>query len=232
MLTKEQIDRLFDFCKRHHVHHYDVQVELVDHLANAIEEKMNADKHLSFETALTSVHAAFGVLGFAGVVNARSAALGRQYVKLEKKLFFSYFTPPKIAMTVCLFLVLMLPLKFFDGDGLSTFSHVVFIFLFVLQSYFSTKSLKRVKKQKKHLLLTQVEHYESWLGGFYLLQFFTLRHYDVFNSSNHLKVVVLFAFMMLISIVFLVSILAYRDVTNQTYDLAKKQYPEVFETAG
>ena len=40
MLTDEQIAALFAFCEKHLVRHYDLQVELVDHLANAIETKM------------------------------------------------------------------------------------------------------------------------------------------------------------------------------------------------
>ncbi len=231
MLSKEQIDRLFDFCEKHHVHHYDVQLELVDHLANAIEEKMNTDDHLSFETALTSVHAGFGVLGFARVVYSRFGALRRHYAKLEKKMFFSYFTWPKAAMTVCIFLLLMLPLRFFSGDQLSMFTQTILISIFILELYILWRSRKRIKKQKKQLLLTQVAFYESWLGGFFLIQYFSLGRYDVFNSSSHLKVVIIYAVMMLISILFFVSILAYREVTNQTYLLAQKQYPEVFEIA-
>ena len=40
MLTKEQIDYLFDFCRVNGVKPYDVQVELVDHLANGIEKEL------------------------------------------------------------------------------------------------------------------------------------------------------------------------------------------------
>lgn len=36
-LTKEQIQSLFTFTKQHFVEWYDLQCELVDHLANDIE---------------------------------------------------------------------------------------------------------------------------------------------------------------------------------------------------
>ena len=74
-LTSQQIEELFAFCRRHYVHYYDVQLELVDHLANAIEEKMVADKNISFEAALDEVHKSFGYKGFAGVVEAKETAL-------------------------------------------------------------------------------------------------------------------------------------------------------------
>ena len=37
-LTEEQIHELYKFTKKHYVEHYDVQTELVDHLANDIEQ--------------------------------------------------------------------------------------------------------------------------------------------------------------------------------------------------
>ena len=38
-LTEAQIDELFSFCKRKGVKHYDLQIELVDHLASSIEQR-------------------------------------------------------------------------------------------------------------------------------------------------------------------------------------------------
>lgn len=60
MLTEEQIERLHRFCVEHYVRHYDVQVELVDHLGTAIEEKMSDNHLLSFEQALQQVYRGFG----------------------------------------------------------------------------------------------------------------------------------------------------------------------------
>ena len=38
-LSAEQIERLYQFTRQHYVEYYDLQTELVDHLANAIEEQ-------------------------------------------------------------------------------------------------------------------------------------------------------------------------------------------------
>ena len=37
-LTENQIEALYKFTRQHFVYHYDVQTELVDHLANDIEQ--------------------------------------------------------------------------------------------------------------------------------------------------------------------------------------------------
>lgn len=55
MLTNEQIQSLFTFCEKHFVKYYDVQVELVDHLANAVELEMQTNPKYSFERALEKV---------------------------------------------------------------------------------------------------------------------------------------------------------------------------------
>lgn len=38
-VTPEQIERLYEFTRGHYVEHCDLQSELVDHLANAIEKR-------------------------------------------------------------------------------------------------------------------------------------------------------------------------------------------------
>ncbi len=42
-ITEQEINQIFDFTKKHYVEFYDVQVELVDHLANAIEDQFFLD---------------------------------------------------------------------------------------------------------------------------------------------------------------------------------------------
>ncbi len=51
-ITTEETKKLFKFCHVHFVYHYDLQVELVDHLASSIEEQWETNPELSFEEAL------------------------------------------------------------------------------------------------------------------------------------------------------------------------------------
>jgi hypothetical protein len=182
MLTKEQIDALFIFCASHSVRHYDVQVELVDHLANAVEDKMA--KGTSFYDALKSVHADFGILGFASVVNAKNQSLRVQYSKAEGKLFRSYFTLPKISLTLCVVLALLLPLKFSSPVALAYFTESVLGLLFIAQMYFLISNNNLAKKQAKKLLSMEVLHYESWLSVVMMVEFFAVDKIDVFNARE------------------------------------------------
>ena len=150
MLTEEQVQRLFEFCVKHHVHHYDVQVELVDHLANAIEEKMSADPKLDFDAALASVYASFGILGFSQVVNANAESLAKKYRREKWKLFFSYFSWPKIALTTLFFVVSLLPLQFFPFKDLGWVPTIATLLVFGYEIYvFVTLNSLRKKQIKK-----------------------------------------------------------------------------------
>jgi len=74
MLTKEQIDSLFDFCKIKGVRYYDVRVELVDHLANGIEKELAEHPDWSFEQALDVVFVSFGHEKFAPLLQEKRKA--------------------------------------------------------------------------------------------------------------------------------------------------------------
>jgi hypothetical protein len=74
MLTKEQIDYLFEFCETKGVRYYDVQVELVDHLANGIEKELAEHPGSSSEKALDVVFASFGYRKFAPLVAEKRKA--------------------------------------------------------------------------------------------------------------------------------------------------------------
>lgn len=77
-ITKDQVQQLFAFTEKKFVRYYDLQVELVDHLAERIEEKMKADASIDFEKALESVYKDFGIFGFSKIVQEKSEQLRKQ----------------------------------------------------------------------------------------------------------------------------------------------------------
>ena len=99
-VTAEQTERLFAFTRQHFVEHYDLQAELVDHLANAIETKLAEDSSLDFETVLQQEFKKFGVFGFMEVVEKRQAALTKRYYKLLWVYFKMFFRLPRIMLTL------------------------------------------------------------------------------------------------------------------------------------
>lgn len=229
MLTDEQIQHLFHFCEKHFVREYDVQIELVDHLANAVEEKMRNNKNLSFEKAVEEVHAGFGVLGFAGIVNARTQSLNSQLFKMKKKLFLSYFSWPKASLTACLLLSLIYIGNLLSDEGVYYVMRATYISLYLFCIFVIAQGGYHIRKQKRKLLLTDVGYNQSFLflfaGGF----LGELMPYDDLIRSEHKTIVytTYLAFIVITVLLFL-GILSYKKLMQNIRATALKQYPEAF----
>lgn len=230
MFTDEQIQQLFLFCEKHFVREYDVQIELVDHLANAIEEKMSNNKNLSFEKAVEEVHAGFGVLGFAGIVNSRTRALNNQLFKMKKRLFLSYFSWPKAGVTACLFLGLIFIGNLLSAEAVDYVMTAICISLYVFYIFVIAQAGYNIKKQKRKLLLTDVGYNQSVLimfaGGFLGERI----PYDHLFRNEH-KAIVYGTYLVFVAVTVLLflGILSYKKLLENILAAARKQYPEAFE---
>lgn len=227
MITEAQYESLYAFCRRHYVQYYDVQVELVDHLSEAIEEKMKLNPKLSFEQALDSVYASFGIKGFADIVATREKMVSKQCRKQKWKLFFSYFTVPKVAMTICLYAILLFLGKFLAQDlHRIILLSAIGLGLIIFEIIHSLKTAKLFKKQIKAMLYTG-----DRLNGLISSSIFI----QMMLSSKISKVLDLkeftyfdYAIVSFILVLIFVSILAHRDFVKELYYSAIKQYPKAF----
>ena len=77
-LTQPQIQNLYAFTRQHYVEHYDLQTELVDHLANDIESVWQTQPDISFEEARDQAFKKFGVFGFMDVLERRQKAMNKR----------------------------------------------------------------------------------------------------------------------------------------------------------
>lgn len=97
-LTAEQVDALYAFTRRHYVEYYDLQTELVDHLANAIEATWVMHPAMSFDEALQAEFRKFGVFGFMDVVEKRQLALNKSYNRLLWSYFKAFIKPVNVLL--------------------------------------------------------------------------------------------------------------------------------------
>jgi len=105
-LAEEEIDRLFDFCRKHYVPEYDLQIELVDHLASGIEEQWLENPFLPFPVALNNTFDKFGIFGFSKIKAQKEKELYRKYRHLFWQYTLEFYKLPKIILTFALTLVL------------------------------------------------------------------------------------------------------------------------------
>ena len=101
-LSSQQIEHLYTFTSQHYVEWYDLQSELVDHLANAIEQEWEQNPNRSFEEILNKEFKKFGVFGFMGVVEEKQKFLNKKYSRLIWSYYREFFGLPKIILTIAL----------------------------------------------------------------------------------------------------------------------------------
>ncbi len=81
-LTNQNIEQLYKFTRQHYVEHYDVQTELVDHLANDIEQIWVEKPTLTFEQARDISFKKFGIFGFMNVLEEKQKQMSKKYFKI------------------------------------------------------------------------------------------------------------------------------------------------------
>ena len=147
-LTNQQIDQLFTFTKKHYVEHYDVQVELVDHLANAIEDQWKENPSILFEDALQTEFKKFGVFGFTGLVEQKQSDLHKYYNKMLLREVLKFISIPKAIITVAMYLLI-----FFFLKKTGSFGEIVMLSLilgsFLFYSIISFRFIYKIRKQQK-----------------------------------------------------------------------------------
>jgi hypothetical protein len=152
MLTKEQIDLLFEFCEKHFVKYDDLKVDLVNYLSKAVESKMK-DSKLTFDVALQKVHQEFGPKGFATFVSKREESAQKQSFQLFCKFFKEQLRWPKCIGFLFLFAILY---TFFSIDPLLIkwfYYSITGSGLIILFFYTTLLQIEMKKKKKRFVML-------------------------------------------------------------------------------
>ena len=219
-LTDEQVAQLFEFTRKHYVEYYDVQVELVDHLASSIETEWEKNPELDFDAALNNVFSDFGIFGFTDVIESNAKSIWKQQRKLWKQTFIRQFKWPNLLKSISIWIILYVSLSIFPVKIIAIITALSII---PLSLYFLNKEQQYLKKYStKKLILTSQRFMYLSLSYIpcYLLQFFGSFIYQQelwFISS-------LFTFLFIL-------VFAYRACSKEIINLAETKYPEAFKIA-
>lgn len=170
-LTDAEIGELYEFCYTQSVVHYDVQAELVDHLASAIETRWENEPNIGFEQALNDVYSAFGIYGFSKVRMAKEKELRQKYSRLQRKYIGEFFRLPKIILTFAVGFILFNLLQMSDNP-IQTSRIVVLgcaLFLLLFLYVFYPKRLQLHLTQDIQFLLHQNYQINKWMSMVVLL---------------------------------------------------------------
>ena len=145
ILTADEIQKLYIFTRAHFVEWYDLQTELVDHLANDIEQAMAADKSLTFDMAKNKAFAKFGVFGFEDVIKEKRNALMKKYHNILFGAFKkSFFSPVAITLPLLGYCLYVSYMKF---EKSIVSSSVFFFLIFICSSYQYFSFKRRFRKE-------------------------------------------------------------------------------------
>ena len=167
-LTSDQIERLYQFTRQHYVEYYDLQTELVDHLANGIETQWNENPKLSFEEALQNEFRKFGIFGFMDVVEQRQVALSKKYNGMVWEHFKAFFKLPRIIATITSVVLLKWILGavvFADELAIALFGLLFLIYL-IGASFHIYNNKKKVKATGKKWLFEEILARTGSIAGF------------------------------------------------------------------
>lgn len=224
-VNPQQIERLYEFTRQHYVEYYDVQTELVDHLANAIEEGWQENPDQDFEELLQQEFKKFGIFGFNDVVEERQKAMQKRYLKLVKKEAFQFLKLPKVIIVVfMIWLFTYLLLQKEVGiviTGIIVFVELAWVFYELIRLH---KIHKKNKQQDAKIYL--LEEILLRTGNTGILGFMPLYWFWIIEKTlTYQYMSIILALMITVS--YLLHYIIFRIIPSKKEEILKKAYPEM-----
>ena len=226
-LTESQIDNLYKFTRQHYVYHYDVQTELVDHLANDIEGIWEENPTVSFEQARDKSFKKFGIFGFMDVIEAKQKQMNKRYWKILLRFVKEWFTLPKLITTILIFLGVFFLMQI-------PFAEITIVSVLLILVVFEMIAVYKIRKEHKakektddkiFLLEAMIGTTKNGFTGFTfinLINFINLTKFD-FSGLNVYWLVLIALTVTLLIIFFYV---ANYVLPQKAEELLQETYPE------
>ena len=183
-LTEDEVDRLFAFCTRHYVPEYDLQVELVDHLASGIEEQWAENPDLPFPVALNKTFDGFGIFGFSKIKSQKEKELRRKYQKLFWKFTLEFYKLPKIILTFTLATALFTAYRLISNFFWFTVNLMVLALIFIIgYKYWYYPRNYKVEIKKPLMLFSYLNSRQTALSFFFQIPLLVIQWNKVLQCS-------------------------------------------------
>jgi len=226
-LTQTHIEELYKFTRQHYVYHYDVQTELVDHLANDIEEIWEENPQLSFQEARDKSFKKFGIFGFMDVIEAKQKQMNKRYQKIMWRFVKEWFTLPKVLITTLVFLIIFSVLKIqYSKYVLLGTLFILVIFDLINLSKSRKNQKKKEEKQEKIFLLEamigQTRNGFTGLTFINLFNFVNLTKGSFSDLENYWLVIISFS----ATLIFILFYVTGYVIPQKAEELLQETYPE------
>lgn len=224
-ISQEQIEDLYAFTRKHFVEWYDLQSELVDHLANDIEAVWEETPTLSYTEARDRAFKKFGVFGFMDVIEKRQKSISKRYTKYLFTELKKWFQIPQIVATLALFLFFFVSFS----SGISEYLLISYYIIAIIWSSYKGIQLnsefrRRKEQSNKKWLLEEIIFRQA--GGIGFL--FVAQIGNIYNMSDWLfnETYVIIITSLVATLLCLINYISFQVIPNKAENLLKETYPE------
>lgn len=220
-MNQQQLSRIEAFVKSKYVEYHDIQLELIDHLASAIESELEQFPNQDFEKVLLSQYKNFGLFGFSNFVNERAKAAYSESRKKYWRHFFDFFKLPKLVYTLLVFALIFLILS---NLQFNLYKYFVLPY-FLIIAFTAVVILFKMNREEK-LKLIQKKHQPLWIS----MSGSVLNLNNLILSESFKNV--LFTNPYFISFICTLSLIgtwAELSTHKQIHEKLRYQYPEAFK---
>ena len=239
MVQQEQVDEIIAFCEAKGVTYYDVQVELVDHIADSIEALQKSNPALPFSDVLELAGKQFGNEEFAEIVKSKKRLIEKRMSRLIEKEFLSFFTIPRIMITLLL-LGISLTVPYMINISLWMILFLMILVLIIIWIHIRPydKEIRAIKEASRIpiLSLTVQSRYERFLQVIQILMYLPniinmfLEHHDIpknrapFTTQKLVTLQILCTTFLMLGLLYVSTLYVRRRVYNKIFD----QYTKAF----
>lgn len=186
MLTKENIQSLHEWTKIQGLEYYDVQLEIVDHLATSIETQMSKDPNQSLQDVFDQEILFWSKDKITKLIKEKSHHLYWSWTRKIGRLTLEYFRLPKIIIWIALSTVIYYSILLYgDFEATSASFYNIHLWSFLIYSFLCSEKIHRFIYFKKPKLLT-VNAFCSTAGFLFLPTHFAV----IFLNSNEYPFIV------------------------------------------
>ncbi len=206
-LTEEQVAKLFAFCQKNEIYAFDLQIEIVDHLASSIEEQWQGNPELTFGWALKNALDKFGKTRLKKLEHKLRRQLKQNFNRILFSYLLEYFRWPKIVITVIVFLSIFTLLQFTNNNFRILLFISIPVSLFSIYYHFFIFPKKfdiNITNNKTFELIDYLKNINARIGSVAQLPFILLiaSNDAGMRSSNTIKMEILIAFLFSLLLVF------------------------------
>jgi len=221
-LTKKQLQELDTYISCCGIKYYDVKVEIVDHFAIVLEQRLAENPALDFKEEIINIHKNFSDTGFYNLLKEKTKAVHENFYRYTLKHLLRFFRLPKILISMTLFLGLNEILKTTDDKSNFFFALSVIGILIMLQMLLRV-SVKRKKNKDSFLVLNKSESFMQLINFLFISYNSSVNFRSELSFENELYNLIHIG----VYVLFILFYFSGEYVFRQNKKMVLEQYPNI-----